>query len=141
MKTVLIVVIALLVLAAIVAAVLVLNRRHRTQKHQHAVAIRHEAGAETRGVRESQLHAEEAEARAERARAQAAQAEREAADARHGVSAEQAAYEDRIREADRIDPEVDHRSQEYAPDTTPVDGPGDERRDVRPEQTEGRRTP
>ena len=32
---------------------------------------------------------------------------------------EQARVEDRIREADRVDPDVDHRSQSYSGDVTP----------------------
>ena len=32
---------------------------------------------------------------------------------------ERATHEDQIREADRIDPDVDHRSDDYVPDAEP----------------------
>ena len=126
----------LVVVAVIVGAVIFLNKRNRAHKHHQAVAIREEAVAGTPGIRESELHAEEAEARAERARLQAERAEHEAAAARQGVDVEQAEYEDRIRTADRVDPAVDHSEPEYTPTPRPPRRPP---RPARPE-TGGRHT-
>ncbi|MET0524384.1 MAG: hypothetical protein ABWZ91_06260 [Nocardioides sp.] len=121
MTTVWIVIIAVVVVAVIVGAVLVLNKRNRVHKHHQAESIREEAVAGTPAIQESELHAREAEARAERTRLQAERAEQEAAAARQGVDVEQASYEDRIREADRVDPAVDHSAPDYTPDTTPAE--------------------
>jgi FtsZ-interacting cell division protein ZipA len=121
MTTVWIVIIAIVVVAVIVGAVLVLNKRNRAHKHHQAETLREEAVTKTPAIQESELHAQEAEARAERTRLQAERAEHEAAAARQGVDVEQAEYEDRIRQADRVDPAVDHSAPDYTPDTTPAE--------------------
>ena len=59
------------------------------------------------------MEAKEAEARAERLRLEAERAQDSAAQARQGYDVEQARVEDRIREADRLDPDVDHRTRTY----------------------------
>ena len=61
----------------------------------------------------SPRQAQEAEARAQQARAQAERAEAEAHEARTVHQVEEAEHEDRIREADRIDPQVDHKADDY----------------------------
>jgi FtsZ-interacting cell division protein ZipA len=119
--TIVIIVAVLVVIAVVVTAVFGLNKRHRTQRHHEAVTLREEAVSGTPAIQESELHAQEAEARAERSRLQAERAEHEAAAARQGVDVEQAEYEDRIREADRVDPAVDHKAPDYTPDTTPAE--------------------
>ena len=63
------------------------------------------------------VQAQEAEARAQQARAQAERAEAEAHEARTVHQVEEAEHEDRIREADRIDPQVDHKADDYSPRT------------------------
>jgi hypothetical protein len=71
------------------------------------------------------VEAKEAEARAERLRLEAERAQESAAQARQGYDVEQARVEDRIREADRLDPDVDHRTRTYDDEVTPpVSGTG-----------------
>ena len=115
---VLIIVIVLVALALVGLAAWMSARKKREQHHARAENIRHEAVADASGVQESEVRAREAEARAEQARLQAQRAEEEAARAHQGVSQEQALHEERIREADRLDPKVDHRSDGYTPDTS-----------------------
>jgi hypothetical protein len=50
------------------------------------------------------------------ARAQAQQAEQRASAAEQTHQVEQASYEDKVREADRLDPDVDTKSADYEPD-------------------------
>jgi FtsZ-interacting cell division protein ZipA len=115
---VLIIVIAVIVLALIGLFGWMSNKKKREHRHAEAERIRHEAAAGTGGIQESEVRAREAEARAEQARLQAERAEQDAARAHQGVTQEQAQHEERIREADRIDPAVDHRSEGYTPDTS-----------------------
>lgn len=56
-------------------------------------------------AKESQPRAPEAELEAERARLEAQQAEQRAAEARQGALHTEATHEDRIRAADRLDPD------------------------------------
>jgi FtsZ-interacting cell division protein ZipA len=114
---VLIIVIAVIVLALIGLAMWMGGKKKREHRHAEAERIRQEAAAHAGGLQESQVQAREAEARAEQARLQAQRAEEEAARAHQGVSQEKALHEDRLREADRLDPNVDHRSDDYNPDT------------------------
>jgi hypothetical protein len=116
-----VIVLALLVIAVIGLAGYVMNKRKLEQSRSRAVQLRDSAASEAAAIPDSQLLAREAEVRAERARLEADRAEQEAARASQAVSAEQATYEDRIREADRMDPDVDDRSTDYAPDTSVVD--------------------
>ena len=115
---VLIIVIVLVALALVGLAAWMSAKKKREQHHAQAENIRHEAVADAGGVQESEVRAREAEARAEQARLQAQRAEEEAARAHQGVSQEQALHEERMREADRLDPKVDHRSDDYTPDTS-----------------------
>lgn len=115
---VLIIVIALIVVALIGLAAWLSAKKKREQRAAQAESIRHEARSEASGVRESQVQAREAEAKAEQARLEAQRAEEQAARAHQGVSQEQALHEERIREADRLDPRVDHKSDDYTPDTS-----------------------
>jgi hypothetical protein len=70
-------------------------------------------------VLDADRQARDAEANAARARAEAERAERQAAEAGRARDMERAAHEDQIREADRLDPDVDHRSDDYVPDAEP----------------------
>ncbi|HEX5862132.1 MAG TPA: hypothetical protein VFY58_09840 [Nocardioides sp.] len=120
---VLIIVIVLVVLALIGLFAWLGNRKKKVQRYEQAESLRKEAVAEAGGVHESHVQAREAEAKAEKARLEAARAEEEAARAHQGVSQEQALHEQKIREADRLDPHVDHKSEEYSPDTSVVENP------------------
>jgi hypothetical protein len=118
---VLIIVIVLVVLALIGLFAWMGNRKKKVHRYEQAESLRKEAVAEAGGVHESHVHAREAEAKAEKARLEAQRAEEEAARAHQGVSQEQALHEQKIREADRLDPHVDHKSDEYSPNTSAVE--------------------
>jgi hypothetical protein len=118
---VLIIVIVLVVLALIGLFAWLGNRKKKVHRYEQAESLRKEAVAEAGGVHESHVHAREAEAKAEKARLEAQRAEEEAARAHQGVSQEQALHEQKIREADRLDPNVDHKSDEYSPNTSAVE--------------------
>lgn len=113
-----IVVAVVVVLALIGLAVSMSRKRKATQNRQHAGELRHEARAQQGGVQQEELKAREAELEADRKRLEAERAETEADQARQGHLQEHAKVEDQVREADRVDPDVDHRSTDYAPETT-----------------------
>jgi len=116
---ILIVVVAIVVIA--VAVALMRNRRTAARREQ-AESLRTEAVQSTASVEASRRDAEEAAARAEVARAEAARAQEQATQAQQGLHVEEARVEDRVRAADRIDPDVDTRTEDYRP-TTPLDEP------------------
>ena len=98
------VVVAVLVAVAVVIALLV-SRRRTEHRRAEATRLRTEAAGQSDGIAVSEREAAQAEAKAEGARAEAEAAERRAAEARQGVHMDQARQEDRIREAQRIDPD------------------------------------
>ena len=114
---ILVIVIAVIVLALLGLAVWMGNKKKREHRRAEAERIRQEAATHAGGLEESQVKAREAEARAEQARLQAQRAEEEAARAHQGVAQERALHEDKLREADRLDPNVNHRAEDYDPDT------------------------
>ena len=96
-------VVVLVVLGVVVATMM--NKRKKDQRRAHASHLRTEAAAQSDSIAQSEHEARRAEADAEAARAEAERAERRAAEARTGVHMDQAAQEDQIREANRIDPD------------------------------------
>jgi FtsZ-interacting cell division protein ZipA len=110
---VIVIVVVLLIVAAVVA---ISGRRRTAQRHQRAEELRAEATAQASSLAESQREADELRAKAELARSEADRAEERAATAEQGHQVEQAGYEDKLRDADRVDPDVDHRSGDYEPD-------------------------
>jgi flagellar biosynthesis/type III secretory pathway M-ring protein FliF/YscJ len=96
-------VVILVVLGVVVA--MMMNRRRNEQRRAHATHLRHEAAAQSDDIALAEREAKLAEADAEAARAEAERAEQRAAEARQGVHMDQARQEDRIREAQRIDPD------------------------------------
>jgi len=119
---VLIIVIVLIVVALIGLAAWMSNKKKMEHRRAEAERIRQEAAAHEGGLQESQIRAREAEVEAEQARLKAQRAEEEAARAHQGVSQERALHEDKLREADRLDPNVDHRAEDYNPDTRATEG-------------------
>ncbi len=116
MPTWLIWVIVIVVVVLAVAAIVPMTSRRRTEQHRNRAAeLRTEATAQAGDLAESQRAADEAKAQAELAQAEAERASEEAATAEQSHQVEQASYEDKLREADRLDPEVDTRSQDYEP--------------------------
>jgi hypothetical protein len=99
-------------------------------RRDEAQQLRTQAAESARDVGQARVEAKEAEARAERLRLEAEEAERSAAEARQGYQVEEARVEDRVREADRVDPDVDHETRSYdgnlaqSPEEGPTRGTG-----------------
>jgi type II secretory pathway pseudopilin PulG len=112
-----VVILALLLIAAILSFS---RKRKAEQKRAHAEELRTRAATQAPDLTESQHRAKEAEAAAQLKRAEAERAELEAQRARQGHTVEQARQEDALREADRVDPDVDHTASDYTPSTPPM---------------------
>ena len=110
-------VVALVVVVLVVVAVVlaVIGRRKKAERlrlaEEHRAGAREELGA----LSEHTLAAQDAEHRAQVARAQAERAEREAEEARLAEHAQAARAEDHVRTADKLDPRVDHKADDYEP--------------------------
>lgn len=112
-------IILIIVIIIIIALIgFLLNRRNIAQKSARAEELRTEARSQSADMHESDLQAREAAAEADRKRAEAERAEQQAQQARQGADVDQAQHEDRMREADRIDPNVDHEADDYQPGTS-----------------------
>jgi FtsZ-interacting cell division protein ZipA len=109
------VIVAVIVVIAIVAIVMAANKKRTEQHRTQAEELRTEASTQAGGLTESQRSAEEARAQAELAKAEADRAAERAAAAEQGHQVEQATYEDKLREADRVDPDVNTKSADYEP--------------------------
>lgn len=109
------IVLAVIVIAVVALLALVMKQRTNQVHRARAAELRNEAAGQAGGLQESELRARDAQAEAERKRVEAERAEREAAEAQQAQAQEQATYEDRVREADRLDPDVDHRAEDYRP--------------------------
>jgi hypothetical protein len=125
-STIVWIVVGVLVLLALAALAVAAQRRRKERKlaedRAEANRLRTEAHtASQQQVAGARVDAKEAEARAERARLEAERAREEAARAHQGLQVEEARTEDRLREADRLDPDVDHSSGDERP-TGQVDG-------------------
>ena len=100
---------------AAVAAFLI-NKRNKDAKIQHAEELRSEAATRAQTtIAPAQQDAAEAEARAEEARVQAERAQAEAQEKQVAAQQVEAEHEAQVRDADRLDPRVDDRSDDYAP--------------------------
>ena len=114
-----IVIAVVVVLAVVGLLVMAANKKKQEQRRTQAGELRTDAHAQSASVLDADRQARDAEAEAARARAEAEAAERQAAEAGRARDMERATHEDQIREADRIDPDVDHRSDDYVPDAEP----------------------
>jgi hypothetical protein len=110
-----IVVIAVAALAIIGFIVSSMRKRSQQDNRVRAAEIREQAEAKAAVIPEAQAKAQAEEARAEQVRLEAERAEERAREARGAVAQEEALHEDRIRAADRLDPDVDHKAEDYAP--------------------------
>lgn len=112
-------VIVLIVLAVLLLVGLVWSMARRKQDQQRrtrADELRTEAAGSAQEHRDEEAKARAAEAEAARVRAEADQLEHRAQDQRSTSEVTRARHEDRIREADRLDPDVDHSADDYAPE-------------------------
>jgi len=112
------VIIILIVLAVLLAAALIytaMKRKKNEVARQRAGELRSEAATSAVAKQEQEARAREAEAEAERARAQADKLDARAQSERTSYDQTRATQEDRLREADRLDPDVDHRDPNYTP--------------------------
>ncbi|HEX3931989.1 MAG TPA: hypothetical protein VHW64_14900 [Nocardioides sp.] len=117
MPTWLIWTIVIVVVVLVVALALTMTRKRRTSTHRvRAQELRQQGELKGAGLTESHRHAEELRAKADLSKAEADRAEESAEAAEQGHQVEQAAYEDTLREADRLDPDVDTRAKDYQPD-------------------------
>jgi FtsZ-interacting cell division protein ZipA len=117
--TVVIVVAVLALIGFIVAA---MRKKSQHTKETRAAELRQEAQQRAAVIPDAQVRAKESEAAAERARLEAERAEERAVAARTEAAQHEAAVEDQVRAADRVDPRVDHKSGDYRPDTSGVVG-------------------
>jgi hypothetical protein len=108
-------VIVIVVVIVAIVAIVMMNKKRTEQRRIEAEGLRTEATTQAGGLTESQREAEEARAQAELARAEADRAAERAATAAQGHQVEQASYEDKLREADRVDPDVNTKSADYEP--------------------------
>lgn len=110
------IVVAVVVILAIAALAWMLSRRAQHKKTvertKQASALRAEADQRAQSLPDAQMRAQEERLKAEKLQLEAERAQHRAKDAETGYLQEAAAHEDRLRQADEIDPEVDgtHRS-------------------------------
>ena len=110
-----------IILAALVLVGLVafsVRRRSLSDDRARAEELREQADRRAAAdLPAAEARAREAEARAEQARLAAQRAEERAEAAELELARQRALHEDRVRAADRLDPDVDHRAEDYAPQT------------------------
>jgi hypothetical protein len=106
------VVVALVVIGLLVA---LMNKRKQRQQAARAAELRQDAVTRTPAVDEADVRAKEAQVEADRARYEAQQAEARAQEAQQARLVEEAEVEDRLREADHLDPHVDTAADDYQP--------------------------
>jgi hypothetical protein len=112
-----IIVAAVIVLLLLGLAAVMVSRKKKEQRKAQAAELREDAVARSPRV-------DEADARARAARTEAERAEAKAREAEQARTVEQAEFEDRIREADRLDPAVDTKSDDYEPEVRYPAEPG-----------------
>jgi hypothetical protein len=96
------------------------RKRKVAQQRAHAEELRTQAATQSSDLEESHRRTREAEAQAQLKQAEAERAAREAEQARQGHTVEQARQEEVLREADRVDPDVNHRADDYSPNPPPM---------------------
>lgn len=106
------VVVALLILGVLAA---MMNKKKKERHQARATELRHDAATRTPAVEEADVRAREAQVEADRARYEAERAQARAQEAEQARSMEEAGMEDRLREADRLDPGVDTSAGDYRP--------------------------
>lgn len=123
-STTLIILIVLVVVALAVVAVVAARatKKKREAARVQAEELRSDPVATGAGVHDANLEAQRAAEEADRLRREAEQAQARAQRAEQGVTVEQARQEDHLREADRVDPDVNPKADDYDP-SRPAAGP------------------
>jgi FtsZ-interacting cell division protein ZipA len=122
-STTLIILVVLVVAALIVVAVVAARgTKKREAARAQAAELRSDPVASGTGVHDANLEAQRAAEEADRLRREAEQAQARARKAEQGVTVEQARQEDHLREADRVDPDVNPKADDYDP-SQPAAGP------------------
>lgn len=121
------VVIVVVVVLVIVGAVLMaMKKKNDDARRTRAQELREDAVGHAELIDESRRDAEIARLEAERKRVEAEQAEARAAERIKSHDTDRALHEEQIREADRLDPDVDHTSPDYEPGADPDEPDGGE---------------
>lgn len=110
---VIIAVIVLIVLAGVLAGL----KKKNEAKRVRAQELREDAAGHTDHLDQSRRDAEVARLEAEKKRTEAERAEAVAAEREKARDADRALHEEQLREADRLDPDVDHTAPDYRPET------------------------
>ena len=114
--TTLIIVLVIIAVVIAVAAFLIIRKKNREADVARAEQLRAQAATQAQStIAPAQERAAAAEAQAEQARAAAAEAEAQAHEARLAAQQIEATHEGQVRAADRVDPRVDHKADDYAP--------------------------
>jgi len=117
------VIVALVVIGSLVAVGM---RKKRQLDHQHAEAMRLNAKRQEPRLAQQEAETRRLEAESDEARAEADRREALARDQRERLERERSAYDDDLRQADKIDPRAKHRA-----DGASEEGAGEaERHDV-----------
>lgn len=115
------VVIVVAVLALIGLAVAFMRKRSARDDRNRAEELRDHADRRAAVIPEADARAREVEAQAEQSRLRAERDAERAREARDELRQQEALVEDRVRAADRLDPEVDHKSDDYSPEVPTPD--------------------
>jgi preprotein translocase subunit SecF len=114
-------IIAIVVVAIIAAIVMAGNKKKKERDRSRAGELREEAAVKATDVQQHDARARETEARAAEARAESerkqAEADRLAAQAQdrtRTADEHREEHQEHLRRADELDPDVDHKSDEYA---------------------------
>ncbi|HXH79999.1 hypothetical protein [Nocardioides sp.] len=118
-----IVVIALAALVLIGLIVAAMRKKSTESKRVQAQQLREEAHGGAAGLPDAQARADQAATQAEHKRLEAERAEKEALRVRTELDQERARYEDQVRAADRLDPDVNHKAKDYTPQAADPAGP------------------
>ena len=110
------VIVAVIVVIALVALVAAMMGRRRTERNRtKAAELRLDANAQERDVERQEAEARATQARAEQARAEADRLVADASDRQSEAAALRQEHVSQVREADRLDPEVDTKDPAYRP--------------------------
>lgn len=109
------IIVAVVVIVVLAALAMWWRTRRQHQLSARADELRTEARAHASELAPERDEAREAKIRADAARLEAERAQRQADEASTALAQQEAVHEDKLREADRLDPSVDHKADGYHP--------------------------